>query len=117
MNAFFASVEQADTPDWRDKAIAVTNGQHGRVVITSSYKARSYGVKTGMSFYEAKLRCPEIIQCASRPHRYTQVAAKIMKALSVNLSNHLDVASIDDVFIDMSDQRHLSQQQIITSIK
>jgi len=41
MNAFFASVEQLDHPEWRrGRALAVTNGKQGICIITGSYEAR-----------------------------------------------------------------------------
>ena len=58
MNAFFASIEQRDFPELAGKPIAVTNGIKGSCVITSSYEARAFGVKTGMRFYEAKKSAP-----------------------------------------------------------
>ena len=48
MNAFFASIEQRDNPLLIGKPIAVTNGIHGSCVITCSYEARAFGIKTGM---------------------------------------------------------------------
>ena len=70
MNAFFASIEQNDFIDLRNKPIAVTNGIKGSCVITCSYEARAFGVRTGMKFKDAKLLCPKLIRRASRPKRY-----------------------------------------------
>jgi len=49
MNAFFASVEQQVNPALRGKPIAVIGSNERTVVTTSSYEARAYGVKTGMT--------------------------------------------------------------------
>ena len=62
MNAFFASVEQRDNPDLFGKPIAVTNGRSGSCIITCSYEARAFGIKTGMSFLTAKHKCPNLIR-------------------------------------------------------
>ncbi len=67
MNAFFASVEQLDHPEWRGRALAVTNGKQGTCIITSSYEARAYGIKTGMRLKEAKRLCHHLIQVPARP--------------------------------------------------
>jgi len=61
MDAFFASVEQRDTPALRGKPIAVAGAGERTVITTSSYEARAYGVKTGMTTYQAKKLCPHII--------------------------------------------------------
>lgn len=101
MNAFFASVEQFDHPEWRGRALAVTNGKQGTCVITSSYEARAFGVKTGMRLYEAKRLCPELIQVAARPERYVQISSAIMRALET-LTPDIEIFSIDEAFLDVT---------------
>lgn len=101
MNAFFAAIEQLDHPEWRGRAIAITNGKQGTCVITSSYEARSFGVKTGMHLFEARRLCPEIIQVAARPERYVQVSRAIMDALST-LTPDMEIFSVDEAFLDVT---------------
>lgn len=81
MNCFFAQIEQQDYPFWRNRPVGVTNGKLGSTIITASYEARSYGVKTGMRLKEARQLCPDIIQAPSRPSRYAAVSSSIMAAL------------------------------------
>ena len=69
MNAFFASIEQRDNPLLIGKPIAVTNGIHGSCVITCSYEARAFGIKTGMRYIDAKSLCPMLIKQPSNPVR------------------------------------------------
>ena len=76
MDAFFASVEQRDNPSLRGTPVVVTNGNKGSCIITASYEARAYNIKTGMYLHEAKQRCPQLIRCASRPLRYTEISAQ-----------------------------------------
>ena len=61
MNAFFASVEQQANPALRGKPIAVIGSAKRTIITTSSYEARAYGVKTGMTIWEARQKCPQII--------------------------------------------------------
>jgi DNA polymerase-4 len=61
MNAFFASIEQRDRPEWRGRPVAITNGRQGTCIITCSYEARAYGIKTGMRLKKARRLCPELI--------------------------------------------------------
>ena len=81
MNAFFASIEQRDFPELLGMPVAVTNGKHGSCIITSSYEARAFGVKTGMKLYEVKKICPHLIQRPSRPNVYTATSTNIMNIL------------------------------------
>lgn len=101
MNAFFASVEQLDHPKWRGKAIAVTNGMQGTCIITSSYEARAYGIKTGMRLREAKRLCRHLIQAPARPDRYVEISKAIMAALTP-LTPDIEVFSIDEAFLDVT---------------
>jgi len=101
MNCFFAAVEQQDNPFWRNRPIAVTNGIQGTTIITSSYEARNYGVKTGMRLKEARQLCPDIIQAPSRPYRYAEVSTKIMSSLQ-QITPDVEVYSVDEAFLDMT---------------
>lgn len=101
MNAFFASVEQLDNPTLQKKPVVVTNGEKGSCIITASYEARAYGVKTGMRLHEAIKRCPELIRCPSRPQRYIEVSKKIMEALEC-VTPDLEIFSIDEAFLDVT---------------
>lgn len=106
MNCFFAAVEQLDHPAWRTRPIAVTNGSLGTCIITSSYEARQYGIKTGMRIREAKKLCPHLIQAPSRPRRYAEISIKIMEALQ-QITPDIEIFSIDEAFLDISKCLHL----------
>ena len=71
MNAFFASVEQRDNSRLAGKPVAITNGKKGSCIITCSYEARAFGIKTGMRFSLASRMCPGLIRCPSNPEKYT----------------------------------------------
>lgn len=101
MNAFFASVEQRDFPELRGKPVGVTNGEVGTTLITCSYEARAFGVKTGMRVYEARRLCPGLIQRPARPKVYAAVSTRIMHAL-VDISPDMEVFSVDEAFLDVT---------------
>ncbi|HIP68348.1 MAG TPA: DNA polymerase IV [Chromatiales bacterium] len=101
MNAFFASIEQMDRPEWQGRAVGVTNGKRGTCVITCSYEARAWGVKTGMRLKEARKLCPDFIQAPARPERYAQVSRQIMEALT-EITPEVEVFSVDEAFLDVT---------------
>lgn len=101
MNAFFASIEQHDHPEWRARALAVTNGKQGTCVITCSYEARTFGVKTGMRLFEARKLCPDLIQVPANPERYVEVSSAIMAALT-SITPDVEVFSVDEAFLDVT---------------
>ena len=106
MNCFFAQIEQQDYPFWRNRPVGVTNGKLGSTIITASYEARSFGVKTGMRLKEARQLCPDIIQAPSRPNRYAAVSSSIMAAL-YDIAPTVEVYSVDEAFLDLTDCQSL----------
>ena len=101
MNAFFCSVEQMDHPELQGLPIGITNGSQGTCIITSSYEARAYGVRTGMRLKEAQRRCPGFLQVPAHPERYAEISSRIMKALEA-ITPDLEVFSVDEAFLDVT---------------
>jgi len=102
MNAFFASVEQKANPNLRGKPIAVCGDPKGRTVVaTASYEARAFGVRTGMTIYEAKRLCPGIILVECDPDKYVNTAAKLFN-IYVEFTPQVEIFSIDEAFLDIS---------------
>ncbi|WOG29441.1 DNA polymerase IV [Endozoicomonas sp. 8E] len=101
MNAFFASIEQLDRPQWQQKPVCVTNGRTGTCIITASYEARARGIKTGMRLREARGLAPDLIQAPSRPYRYAQISSSIMAALE-SITPEIEVFSVDEAFLDLT---------------
>jgi len=111
MNAFFASVEQMDFPEWRGRPVVVTNGEAGTCIITSSYEARQYGIKTGMRLKQAYQLCPDLIRAPSRPWRYAEMSNRIMESLQ-SITPDIEVFSIDEAFLDVTHCQYLYKSPI-----
>ncbi|TLD42355.1 MAG: DNA polymerase IV [Candidatus Jettenia ecosi] len=101
MNAFFASVEQQINPALRGKPIAVIGSNERTVVTTSSYEARAYGVKTGMTKYEARRLCPHIILVPGTTSRYTDTCRRLVEIYQ-HYTPLVEVYSIDEAFLDIT---------------
>lgn len=116
MNAFFCSVEQMDHPELQGRPIGITNGSQGTCIITSSYEARAYGVRTGIRLKEAQRLCPGFLQVPSHPERYAQVSSRIMEALS-RITPDMEIFSVDEAFLDVTHcQRLLGTPQRIARL-
>lgn len=116
MNAFFASIEQLDHPQWQGLPVGVTNGKQGTCVITCSYEARAYGICTGMRVKHARQLCDEFIQAPARPQRYAAVSTAIMHALQ-DISPDVEIFSVDEAFLDITHcQRLLGTPQRIARL-
>ena len=62
MDAFFASIEQLDHPQWRGKPLAVGDGPRS-VVSAASYEIRAYGVRSAMPVLQAKNSARTVFLC------------------------------------------------------
>lgn len=99
MDAFFASVEQASNPNLKNRPIAIASSEKRGVIITSSYEARAYGVKTGVNVFEAVKLYPQIIIVPANFEKYVSTSEKIIdifKRYGVT-----EVFSVDEAFIDI----------------
>jgi DNA polymerase-4 len=101
MDAFFASVEQQSNPELRGKPIAVIGSAKRTIITTSSYEARAFGVKTGMTTWEAKQKCPHIFFVVGDNRKYTHTSSEIMKMM-MQFTPLVEVFSIDEAFLDLT---------------
>ncbi len=118
MNAFFASVEQQVNPSLRGKPVAVIGSHERTVVTTASYEARAYGVRTGMTKYEAKRLCPHIVLVAGDTSRYTDTCHRLIEIYQYYTPT-VEVYSIDEAFLDVTGSMLLfgNAETIAKSIK
>ncbi|MEM5789100.1 MAG: DNA polymerase IV, partial [Syntrophobacteraceae bacterium] len=97
MDAFYASVEQADNPQLRGKPVLVGGAERG-VVCAASYEARKYGVHSAMPVFQAKQLCPHGIFLPVRMSRYKEISLRVMDILS-GISPEIERVSIDEAFV------------------
>ena len=97
-NGFFASCEQEDRPELRDRPVAVipVASEHTSC-IAASYDAKRAGVKVGTPVAEARRLCPGIALVESRPERYLHYHQKLLEAVETCLPV-TEVWSIDEVW-------------------
>ncbi len=100
MNAFFAAVEQQSNPVLRGRPIAVTGSEKRAIVLTASYEARAFGIKTGMTRFEAVERCPQLTLVPANNRLYAHVSTEIM-ALLQDYTPLVEIFSIDEAFLDL----------------
>ena len=105
LDAFFASVEQLDHPEWKGKPVIVGGDPTKRgVVSTASYEARKFGVHSAMPSSTAARLCPQAIWAPGNFHRYRELSQKVMGILQ-DESPHLMQVSIDEAFLDITPTR------------
>lgn len=81
MDAFFASIEQRDHEEYREKPLIV-GGLSGRgVVSTCSYEARRFGVHSAMPIVRARRLCPQGIFVEGDYANYKAVSQRFLPSL------------------------------------
>ena len=106
MDAFFASVEQRDNPALEGRPIAVTGQGMRTVIVSPSYQARVFKVKTGMTKYQAQQLCPDIVFVEASPDKYASACRDILEIL-YKFTPDIEVFSIDEFFLDITGTQHL----------
>ncbi len=107
LDAFYASVEQIDHPEYRGKPVIVgaKPGSRG-VVSTCSYEARKFGIKSAMPISKAYRLCPNGIYLPVRMKRYMEVSQAVMDILREYTPTFQQI-SIDEAFLDMTGTERL----------
>lgn len=107
LDAFFASVEQLDHPEYRGRPVIVGARPGGRgVVSTCSYEARSFGVHSAMPISEASRRCPTAIFLPVRMRRYAELSDQVM-SICAQFAPEMRQVSIDEASLNMSGTERL----------
>ncbi|MES9903804.1 MAG: DNA polymerase IV, partial [Sedimenticola sp.] len=107
MDAFFASVEQRDHPEYRGRPVVI-GAQPGRrgVVSTCSYEARRFGIHSAMPISEAYRRCPNAVYLSPSMTSYSEVSRQVMEVLR-GISPVVEQASVDEAYVDITGLKRL----------
>ncbi len=105
MDAFYASVEQRDNPDLRGKPIAVGGSPEGRgVVMTASYEARKFGVRSAMPSKKAAQLCADLIFIKPRFDVYKEVSHNI-RGIFNRYTDIIEPLSLDEAYLDVTEDK------------
>lgn len=103
LDAFFCSVEELLDPTLIGKAFAVGGNQQGRgVIVSASYAARKFGVRSAMPSGRALKLCPNLVFVRSKHSLYSNYSNKVMDILH-DISPLVQQISVDEAFIDVTD--------------
>jgi len=102
MDAFFASIEQRDNPEYRGKPVIVGSPPDQRgVVCAASYEARKFKIRSAMPSRTAAKLCPHGIFVRPRMDVYRAESALIMKIFG-GFSDCVEKVSVDEAYLDLS---------------
>jgi DNA polymerase-4 len=102
MDAFFASVEQRDQPNYLGKPLIVGGQPNSRgVVAACSYEARKYGIHSAMPCSRAYKLCPEAIFVPPRFEAYREVSQHI-RDIFWRYASEVEPLSLDEAYLDVT---------------
>ena len=102
MDAFYASIEQRDHSEYRDRPIVVGGRPEQRgAVAAASYEARRYGIHSAMPSRVAVQRCPHVIFVRPRFEVYRAVSEQI-RAIFRDYTDLVEPLSLDEAYLDVT---------------
>ena len=103
MDAFYASVEQRDFPEYRGKPVIVGGSPEGRgVVAAASYEVRKFGVHSAMPAAKAVRLCPQAIFVKPRFEVYREVSEQI-REIFYQYTDLVEPLSLDEAYLDVTE--------------
>jgi DNA polymerase-4 len=100
MDAFFVSVELRSRPELRGKPVIVGYPADRSVVLSASYEARKFGVKSAMPMVIAARMCPSAVIIEPRHKLYYEVSAQLMDIFG-SITDLVEPLSVDEAFLDV----------------
>lgn len=101
MDAFYASIEQRDNPQYRGRPLAVGYSGDRGVVAAASYEARKYGVRSAMPSRTALKKCPHLLFVKARFDVYRAVSRQIMD-IFLEYTDLVELLSLDEAYLDVT---------------
>ncbi|MFC3298895.1 DNA polymerase IV [Arthrobacter agilis] len=101
MDAFFVSVELLDHPHLHGVPVVVGSPSGRSVVLSASYEARAFGIRSAMPMSIAMRRCPGAVILPPHQRRYSEVSQQVMRIFR-SVTPHVEQLSVDEAFLDIA---------------
>ncbi|HEY6235476.1 MAG TPA: DNA polymerase IV [Candidatus Elarobacter sp.] len=102
LDAFYASVAQRDDPALRGVPLAISGSSRRAVVLTASYEARPFGVRSAMPLYHALERCPQLVVVPPNFTAYRESSERVF-AIFEDGAHAVEGLSLDEAFVALPD--------------
>lgn len=117
LDCFYVSCEIAKAPHLSGKPVLVVGGEGDKgVVLSASYEARKYGIKSGMPLFKARELCPFTIFLKPDFKYYEEVSKKI-RNLIFSYTPLVEQGSIDEFYLSFKGCERLYKNAFFDAIK
>ncbi len=116
LDAFFCRAEEIKNPNLENKPFLVGQDGRGGIVSTCSYKAREYGVHSGMPTFQAKMLCKDILIIPGDYQFYNLLSREFISFLK-QFSRIIEQVSIDECFLDLTEYYKNSKEDILKILR
>lgn len=111
LDAFFCRAEEIKNPSLENEAFIVGGDGRRGIVSTCSYKAREFGVHSGMPTFQAKMLCPNI-KIITPDFPFYQLLSREFFHYLRKYSTKIEPMSIDECFMDLTDYFYKTKKDI-----
>lgn len=120
VNNFFASCMMIKYPELKGKPIAIGGSEKDRhgVIVSASYEAKKFGVKCGVTTYQAKKLCKDLVILQDDFELFNKISNDI-RNIYLQYTDLVEAFSIDECFLDITGSHNLfgTSEQIAYKIK
>ncbi|KAG2132867.1 uncharacterized protein EDB93DRAFT_1093611 [Suillus bovinus] len=107
-DCFFVSVGLLSHPELRGKPVVVCHSQGSTggasstsEIASSSYEARSFGIKNGMSLQQGRRLCPDLVTMPYEFEKYKQLSLRFYTIL-MRHADDIQAVSVDEALIEVT---------------
>lgn len=116
VDAFYASVAVRDDPSLRGKPVAIAGRSRRAVVLTASYEARPFGVRSALPLYRALQACPGLIVIPPDFTKYRAASQQIFEIFAEG-GRTVEGLSLDEAFVELGDRSPEEAAKIAQTIR
>ena len=107
-NSFFASVETALNPSYRDVPMAVCGSESDRhgIVLAKNELAKKYGIQTAETVYSARKKCPNLVIAPPHYEAYSEYSHRV-NDIYARYTDMIEPFGIDESWLDVTASKKL----------
>ncbi|RJX40980.1 DNA polymerase IV [Paenibacillus pinisoli] len=106
--SFYASVEKAEHPEYRDRPLAVAGDPKRRsgIILAACPIAKEHGVTTAERLGDSLAKCPDLVIVQPRMALYIDISLMITRIYQ-SYTDLVEPYSVDEQFLDVTGSLHL----------